>query len=217
MDGALRELLSFRMLAALVGLLVAFWLVSAITGGDTADGGVDGSGETMTDGIVDRYIDLVARVTAVEPVDAVAGFAVESETDVSESAGGVAVGSADLVLDGDRRMRIVSGTFGIDDCSTAEKRVGRCAVFADLLGDAVVWFQLSPIDDGHVELPAVVGFDDDLARLANGFLLPHADVFTRRCATEYASFTEFRRDLGEDFVTLWSLEDERLTDVICRR
>ena len=209
----MRELLSFRMLAALVGLLVAFWLVSAITGDDTADGGVDGSGETTTDGIVERHIDLVARVTAVEPVDALAGFAVESET----GAGGVAVGSADLVLEGDRRMRIVSGTFGIDDCSTAEKRVGRCAVFADLLGEAVVWFQLSPIDDGHIELPAVVGFDDDLARLANGFLLPHADVFTRRCSTEYASFTEFRRDLGEDFVTLWSLEEERLTDVICRR
>lgn len=212
----MRELLSFRMLAALVGLLVAFWLVSAVTGGDGADGGVDGtegSGETMTDGIVERRIDLVARVTAVEPVDAVAGFAVESESD----APGVAVGSADLVLEGDRRMRVVSGTFGIDDCSTAEKRVGRCAVFADLLGEAVVWFQLSPIDDGHVELPAVVGFDDDLARLANGFLLPHADVFTRRCSTEYASFTEFRRDLGEDFVTLWSLEEQRLTDVICRR
>lgn len=114
-------------------------------------------------------------------------------------------------------MRVVSGTFGVDDCSTAEKRVGRCAVFADLLGEAVVWFQLSPIDDGHVELPAVVGFDDDLARLANGFLLPHAEVFTRRCATEYSSFTEFRRDLGEDFVTLWSLEEGQLTDVICRR
>lgn len=209
----MRELLSFRMLAALVGLLVAFWLVSAVTGDDTADGGIDGSGATTTDGVVERRIDLVARIAAVEPVDAVAGFTVESET----GAAGVAVGSADLVLEGDRRMRVVSGTFGVDDCSTAEKRVGRCAVFADLLGEAVVWFQLSPIDDGHVELPAVVGFDDDLARLANGFLLPHAEVFTRRCSTEYASFTEFRRDLGEDFVTLWSLEEERLTDVICRR
>lgn len=212
----MRELLSFRMLAALVGLLVAFWLVSAITGDDSADGGVDGaegSGESDADGIVERRIDLVAQVIAVEPVDAVAGFDVESET----GAAGVAVGSADLLLEGDRRMRVVSGTFGVDDCSTAEKRVGRCAVFADLLGEAVVWFQLSPIDDGHVELPAVVGFDDDLARLANGFLLPHAEVFTRRCATEYASFTEFRRDLGEDFVTLWSLQEGRLTDVICRR
>ena len=209
----MRELLSFRMLAALVGLLVAFWLVSAVTGDDTADGGVDGSGATITDGVVERRIDLVERIAAVEPVDAVAGFAVESETD----AAGVAVGSADLVLEGERRMRVVSGTFGVDDCSTAEKRLGRCAVFADLLGEAVVWFQLSPIDDGHVEPPAVVGFDDDLARLANGFLLPHADVFTRRCSTEYASFTEFRRDLGEDFVTLWSLEEGRLTDVICRR
>ena len=207
----MRELLSFRMLAALVGLLVAFWLVSAVTGDDTADGG--GDDVTAAGGVVERRIDLVARVTAVEPVDAVAGFAVEPDIDTA----GVAVGSADLVLQGDRRMRVVSGTYGIDDCSPAEKRLGRCAVFADLLGEAVVWFQLSPIEDDHVELPAVVGFDDDLARLANGFLLPHADVFTRRCSTEYASFTEFRRDLGEDFVTLWSLEEGRLTDVICRR
>ena len=217
----MRELLSFRMLAAVVGLLAALWFVSAITGdgsGDGSAGGSDsgGTASAVSTGIVERRIDLVAQIVTVEPVDAAAGFVVRAETD-DPSAPSVAVGSADLVLEGDRRMRIVSGTFGVDDCSTAEKRVGRCAVLADLLGEAVVWFRLAPIDDGHIELPAVVAFVDDLARLADGLLLPHADVFTRRCSTEYASFTEFRRDLGEDFVTLWSLEEGRLTDVICRR
>jgi hypothetical protein len=207
------------MLAAVVGLLAALWLVSIVTGDDSGEGaalGPTSDGSAATVDVVERRIDLVAQIVDLEPVDAVAGFAVRAEGD-EPAAPSVAVGSADLVLEGDRRMRIVSGTFGVDDCSTAEKRVGRCAVLADLLGEAVVWFRLAPIDDRHVELPAVVAFVDDLARLADGLLLPHAEVFTRRCTTEYASFTEFRRDLGEDFVTLWSLDEGRLTDVICRR
>jgi hypothetical protein len=215
----LRELLSVRMLAAVVGLLAALWLVSVVTGDDSGEGaalGPTSDGSVATVDVVERRIDLVAQIVDLEPVDAVAGFAVRVEGDEPGSPS-VAIGSADLVLEGDRRMRIVSGTFGVDDCSTAEKRVGRCAVLADLLGEAVVWFRLAPIDDRHVELPAVVAFVDDLARLADGLLLPHAEVFTRRCTTEYASFTEFRRDLGEDFVTLWSLDEGRLTDVICRR
>lgn len=211
----MRELLSFRMLAAVVGLLVALLVVSVVTGDEPGDAAGTGDGDAST-AVVDRWIDLVARVTALEPVDVIAGFAVRAESDEAGSPS-VAIGSADLTLEGDRRMRIVSGTFGVDDCSTAEKRVGRCAVLADLLGDAVVWFRLAPVDDDHIELPAVVAFVDDRARLADGLLLPHAEVFTRRCSTEYASFTEFRRDLGEDFVTLWSLPAGELTDVICRR
>jgi hypothetical protein len=203
------------MLAAVVGLIAALFVVSVVTGDDSGDAvGTDGGDGSAA--VVERRIDLVARVTALDPVDAAAGFTVRAEGDEPGSPT-VAIGSADLTLEGDRRMRIVSGTLGVDDCSTAEKRVGRCAVLADLLGDAVVWFRLAPIDDDHIELPAVVGFVDDRARLADGLLLPHADVLTRRCSTEYASFTEFRRDLGEDFVTLWSLAEGELTDVICRR
>jgi hypothetical protein len=206
----MREILSLRFVATVVALILSVVAVSRIAGGDDTDGGtvadVGSSGEVDPDMV--RRIDLVDVVADIESENGrfgTAGFAVVD---------GVAVHTARLILDDLRAVDIVTGTPGVDNCPVS-RRVGRCAVLADMLGEAVLWFSLEPVDADMIELGTVTAFDDEWAVLSDGFALPHAEVFVRRCATEFESFTQWRRELGDDYVTMYSLAERELTDVVC--
>jgi hypothetical protein len=196
-----RALLSLRFVAAVAGLFVLLFIVQSITAAD--DTVVDPVSNETADSPVTRVINLVGRLDR-----STARFAVGPD--------GTASATASFTIEEQRSLTIVEGTPGVNDCSIVEFAQGNCVIFADLLGEAVVWFSLQPVvDDDHVVLPAVVGFENELAILDNGMRLQHAPTFIRRCPNEYVSFTEMRTDIGTDFVTWWSLEDGELTDVVC--
>jgi hypothetical protein len=194
-----RELFSLRFVAAVLAVIGSFLVVGRVTSGETSTVEAPSVAAEFT-----RRIDLVTMIERFDPV----AFVVSD---------GVAASTSVLTVDDRRAVTIVEGTPGVDRCSTILRRVGDCVLFADLLGEAVVWFEIAPLlnDGEHVEMPAVVGFDGDRALLANGLLVPHADVFTRRCDTEYASFIEMLADRGEEMVSWWSVVDEAITDVVC--
>jgi hypothetical protein len=89
----------------------------------------------------------------------------------------------------------------------------------DLLGEGVVWLALVPAGDaGEVALPAVDTLEDGLAILVNGWQLPHAPVFDRRCGDEvFESYRQFKQIFGDDFTTLYDLDQRRLSAVVCRQ
>lgn len=197
----MRALLSLRFVAAVAGLFVLLFIVQSITATDEQD--VDQVATESVDSSVARVMNLAERLDR-----STARFAVAPD--------GTAASTATFTIEGQRSLTIVEGTPGVNDCSIVEFAQGNCVIFADLLGEAVVWFSLQPVvDDDHVVLPAVVGFENELAILDNGMRLQHAPTFIRRCPNEYVSFTEMRTDIGTDFVTWWSLEDGELTDVVC--
>ncbi len=129
---------------------------------------------------------------------------------------GVAASDTDLILDPSRTLRIVADTPGVDHCPRFPE-VGACSVVADLLGEAVVWFALVPAGDNRtVDLPAIDTLDDGLATLVNGWQLPFAPVLVRRCDEEFSSYREFRDVLGDDFTSVYDLDERRLVAVECR-
>lgn len=195
----MRELLSLRFVAAVLAVMASFVLVSRLT-----DDGGSIAVEESAAVVMRRHIDLVVPVEQFTPMS----FAVVD---------GVASSTVVLTVDERRSMTIVEGTPGVDRCSSILRRVGDCVVFADLLGEAVIWFEIAPLagDGEHVVLPAVVGFDGDRAVLDNGMVLPHAEVFTRRCDTEYVSFVEMLGDRGTAMSSWWSVVDGAVTDVVC--
>jgi hypothetical protein len=193
----MRQIFSVRFFAAIGAVLGLFVLLTAIFGGG------DPVAEFRDAEPVRRQIDLVAEVFV----------AVQSDFEMGDD--GVTRGSLDLVLDADRTVRVVSGTYGEVTCDELE-RIGACAVAADLLGDAVVWFALVPIGPaGTVEFPAIDVLDDDFAVLVNGWRVPYAPVLDRRCAQEFASYRDFRAELGDEFTSIYDIEERRLTAVVC--
>lgn len=195
----MRALFSLRFVAAVLAVIASFVVVARIT--DDGEAAVVDATEASG---------LVRRIDLVTPVERFTPFAFS----VSD---GVAATTVDLTIDDRRSMTIVEGTPGIDRCSTILRRVGDCVIFVDLLGEAVVWFEIAPLagDGEHVVLPAVIGFDGDRALLDNQMLLPHADVFIRRCDTEYASFIEMLNDRGTAMESWWSIVEGAITEVVC--
>jgi len=195
----MREIFSLRFFAAIGAVIASFLIASAVVGG-----GAEVVPEEEVTAQLIRRIDLVERVERFQ--DDGASFAVQD---------GVAVNGTVLVLDERRSARIVPGTPGEDRCPIG-RRIGACALIADLLGEAVVWFRLEPVAPGGVvDFGPIVSLDDDVATLADGLQLPYAPVLARRCDTEFESFSAFRRELGESFVSRYTLAERRLTDVIC--
>ena len=138
----MRALLSLRFVAAVAGLFALLFIVQSITATEetTADPAVIDTVDTP----VVRVINLVERLDR-----STARFAVAPD--------GTAAVTATFTIDEQRSLTIVEGTPGVNDCSIVELAQGNCVIFADLLGDAVVWFSLQPVvDDDHVVLPEVV-------------------------------------------------------------
>jgi hypothetical protein len=90
-------------------------------------------------------------------------------------------------------------------------------VLADLLGDAVIWFTLVPVETGFkVEAPPIVELlDDGIARLQNGWLVRMAGAVDRSCPQETGSLVEFLRDFGPKSTTIIDVAKQRITQVKC--
>lgn len=201
--------LSLGALVAMVFGLVA--LVDRLGGDETADAvvlrpvgdpgaPVSGSGDTA----VERDIDLIALV---DEARADPGFAI---------VGGVTTGTMQIRVDALRSMTITAGTPGENRCAALDQ-VAACAVAADLLGEAVLWFSIVPLAPRNsVSLPEVVELrDGGTALLANGWIVAHAPALKRNCAEDTTSFSDFQRRFREGSVTSFSLDEQRLVAVTC--
>ena len=195
----MRQIFNWRFVAALVALAALALLARAIL---TDDASIEAVIEPET---IERRIDLIEPIQSVTASD---GFEV--------TPAGVTTGSLDLALDAERVVRIVPGTLGEVECDVLESP-GECAVFADMLGDAVVWFSILPTAPrSTVELPPIIDLDDGLAIFESGWRLPYAPVIERECdGVDIPTFSDFLRRYGADSVTIVDLATRQVTAVRC--
>lgn len=195
----MRQLFNWRFVAAIAALGALALLAQAILTDDTSIEAV------IEPELTERRIDLI------EPI---AGASRDAAFTVLPS--GLTTGSLDLTLDAERVLRIVPGTLGQIDCDDLDE-ANRCAVLADMLGDAVVWFAILPQGSrATVELPPITDLVDRRAVFDNGWLIPYAPVIERDCSGEdIPTFSDFLRRFGPDSVTILDLESRQITSVRC--
>jgi hypothetical protein len=132
-------------------------------------------------------------------------------------ADGATVGQVRFVLDDGSAMSVAPGTPGELTCD-ALSQLGGCAVLADLLGEAVVWFALVPAGGGQEVTLAPI--EDVLdagreARLTNGWVVPLVDRVERRCDAESTSFRDFLARFGTDHESVYDLTLDEVAALVC--
>jgi hypothetical protein len=194
-----RQIFSWRFVAAVAALAALALMARAILTDDTS---IEAVIEPVT---IERKVDLI------DPI-----LSATQSPDFAVAPGGVTTGFLDLTLDAERVVRIVPGTLGEIDCDELDG-TNRCAVFADMLGDAVVWFAILPqAPRATVELPPIVDLVDGLAVFESGWRIPYAPVIERDCEGEdIPTFSDFLRLFGPDSVTIVDLESRQVTAVRC--
>ena len=200
----MRQIFSVRFFAAVGAVAALVFLLATVFAAGEA---IDDDGGDAEAAPRQRRIDLIDLVAASSNP----AWSLDEEA-------GVTVGDTVLTIDPSRSVSIVAGTAGIDECGRI--RVPRaCAIVLDLLGEGVVWFALVPAaEDGTVPLPAVDTLEDGMATLVNGWVLPHAPAFDRRCGDEdFESYRQFKQVFGEDFTTIYDITVRQLTAVVCRQ
>ena len=192
----MRQFFSWRLWAAVAALVVAFVVLKAVLPAASA--------QASTSGPLQRKIEFASWIYLVE---ASPDFVVTN---------GVVSGNADLVIDGQRTMHVYAGTRGVNTC-TDYKVPGACAVLADLLGDAVVWFALVPMQPGFkVTAPPIIDIlDGGYALLQNGWVVKMPEEIERRCPQETSSLSEFRRRFGPGSTSIIDVSEQKLTIVEC--
>lgn len=195
----MRQLLSWRLLAALAALAGLTLLLNSLLEED------DAIEELVEPEVVERDIDLIAPIVSIEHSR---DFRVRND--------GTTRGYADLVLDTDRVMRVAPGTPGEVTCKNLDA-VNRCAVFADLLGDAVLWFAVVPQGPrSTAELPEIVDLDDGDAVFVNGWRVPYPAVIERECGDEdIPTFADFLRRYGPGSTSVVDLRTQEVVLVRC--
>lgn len=202
----MRQIFSIRFLAAVGAVVGLFFLLTTIfAAGEAIEGGESDDSESPPS----HRVDFVDQVFASQNAD----FRIDVD--------GRAATDTELIIDETRSVRIVAGTPGEMHCPDIAA-IGACAVVADLLGDAVVWFALVPMGANRtVDFPAIDTLEDGYAHLVNGWQLEYAPVLDRRCEdadgneVEFASYREFRDALGDEFISVYSLDSRRLEAVEC--
>jgi hypothetical protein len=193
-----RQLFNWRFVAAIAAVALLALLARAIL---TDDSSIEAVIEPE---VIERKIDLI------EPIESAtaSGFTL--------SPSGVTTGFVDLTLDAERVLRIVPGTLGEIECDALDA-ANRCAVVADMLGDAVIWFAILPqAPRATVELPPIIDLVDGRAAFESGWRIPYAPVIERDCPGEdIPTFTDFLRRFGPDSVTILDLETRQVTSVRC--
>ena len=194
----MRQLFNWRFVAAVAAVALLALLARAILADDSSIEAV------IEPEVVERKIDLI------EPIESAtaSGFTL--------SPSGVTTGFMDLTLDAERVLQIVPGTLGEIECDALDA-ANRCAVLADMLGDAVVWFAILPqAPRATVELPPILDLIDGRAVFESGWRIPYAPVIERDCAGEdIPTFSDFLRRFGPDSVTILDLETQQVTSVRC--
>ncbi len=195
----MRQIFSVRFFAAVGGVFGLFFLLTTIFATREVIDGRDGGPAPV-------------EIHTIDFVDQI--FSSRNET-FGFTADGLAADDTELIIDESRSLNIVADTPGNMLCPQFPQ-VGACAVVADLLGEAVVWFALVPSGNARtVDLPAIDTLDDGLATLVNGWQVPFAPVLDRRCQDEFSSYREFREVLGDDFTSVFSIDDRELIAVEC--
>ena len=195
----MRQIFNWRFVATLGALAALALLARAIL---TDDASIEAVIEPE---VIERKIDLIEPIVSARQTEA-----------FSVTPSGVTRGFLDLAVDAERVVRIVPGTLGEIDCDELEVP-NRCAVFADMLGDAVVWFAILPqAPRATVELPPIIDLNDGLAVFDSGWRIPYAPVIERECDGEdIPTFSDFLRRFGPDSVTIVDLETRQVTAVRC--
>ena len=154
--------------------------------------------------VPDRHIDLVALVYLAQSDP---GFSIVD---------GKTTASMQISIDGFRFMNIRAGTAGENRCAQLAE-LAKCAVAADLLGEAVLWFSIVPLGTrNQVLLPAVTELrDDGTVRLENGWVMRHAEAVKRLGCDDSTSLTDFINRYGEGSTTAFSLDEQAVVSVTC--
>ena len=196
----MRQILTRRFALALgLPIVLAFvWWFIAVRGGET---------ETS---IASRP-HFVSYTASVVTVQADPNWAVKD---------GLTTGSARLAMDDGRTIFLAEATMGEISCTD---RVGpnACVLLAEMLGDAPVWFALTPAngDDPstRLELPPITDMlnSGDDAVLANGWVVPLATPTKRQCDTATSSLREFIDRFGENMAVSLNLATDEIDTVRC--
>lgn len=195
----MRELLSWRLLAALAALAgLAFLAQTALADDEDLEA-------VIAPEPIERFVDFISPVVAPLPSD---------DFEIGED--GRTYGYLDLVLPGDRTMRVAPGTLGEISCTDLTE-FNQCAVLADVLGDAVVWFALLPQAPRQTaELPPILDLDEGYAVFESGWRIPYAPVIERECGDiDIPTFSDFLRRFGPDSTTVVDLNLQQITTVRC--
>lgn len=195
----MRQLFNWRFVAAVAALGVLALLARAIL---TDDNSIEAVIEPE---IIERQIDLIEPIASATGVDG-----------ATLLPAGVTTSPIELTLDAERVLSIAPGTLGEISCEELDA-ANRCAVLADMLGNAVVWFAILPQSArSTVELEPVIDLDDGRAVFDNGWRIPYAPVIERDCGGEdIPTFSDFLRRFGPDSVTIVDLESRQVTSVRC--
>ncbi len=194
----MRQFFSWRIWAACV-VLIALALLIKTSLPSTAN-----TANTAKTDAATHMVDFISVVFQMQP---------SSDFSMTD---GVTTGLADVVIDGQRTMHIVAGTPGSITCPDATV-IGSCVVLADLLGDAVVWFAIVPVEPGpKVSAPPIAQLmGNGVVRLTNGWLVRTATTVDRQCPQDTVSLTEFVKRLGSDSTTVIDVSKQRVTAVRC--
>lgn len=195
----MRQLFNWRFVAAVAALAAIALLVQAVL---TDDSSLESVIEPEQ---IERRIDLIDPIASATP-----------SADFAVGLGGRTTGTVELVLDEQRSVRIAPGTYGQIDCDDLTA-ANQCALLADMLGDAVVWFAIVPqAPRSTVELPPVLDLQDGQAVFDNGWRIPYAPVIERDCpGKEIPTFGDFLRLYSDDSVTILDLETREVVRVRC--
>ncbi|MDX2379029.1 MAG: hypothetical protein QNM02_04640 [Acidimicrobiia bacterium] len=195
----MRQLFTWRFLAALGALVGLVFLVDAVVVDDQSLDAVVDPEPTV------REIDLVAPI-----------FATVLSADFGLDERGVTSGFLDVVLGEERIVRIAPGTSGEITCEELDV-INRCAFFVDLLGDGVVWFAITPQAEGYTaELPEIVDLEGGRAEFVNGWRLPYPPVIERTCRDEdLPTFADFLRRFGPGSITVVDLLTGEVVSAHC--
>jgi hypothetical protein len=197
-----RQLLSVRLVAALVALGLLALGVNAVFADD----------EELVEVVAEELAPTERRVDLIELVQSF-----ERSPDFEIGVDGRSTGFMDVVLGPERILRIAPGTPGEITCTNLRNE-NRCVVFADLLGEAVLWFAVLPRGPRDtVVLPPIVDLVDGYALFTNGWLIPYPPVITRQCpeSADVTSFSDFLRRFGPNSTSIVDLETRQVTDVVC--
>jgi hypothetical protein len=151
------------------------------------------------------------RVDLIEPVQSF-----ERSNDFTIAADGTTVGVIDAVLDDERIVRIAAGTPGEIACPNLRSS-NRCVLFADLLGEAVLWFGIMPRGPNDtVFLPPILDLQEGYAIFENGWEIRYPPVIERDCGSEdIPTFSDFIRRFGPNSISIVDLETREVTRVVC--
>lgn len=158
-----------------------------------------------------KVVHFVNYTASVNTVQAESGWSVVQGTSRS---------TARLALDDARTVFIAEGTPGEITC-TDFSTPNACVLIGELLGDAVVWFALTPATSEtlltRLALPPVVDMlnGGDFAVLSNDWVIPLATPTKRSCSTPTASLREFINKFTSNMNVSLNLSADQIDVVTC--